>query len=144
MVTQMRVEARAGRLRLNGPVAFGAGALFVIIGLAGFLVSGSHEPVGAEGGELFGLFRVNVLHNIVHVAMGAGLVAAGIVGSRSAKVANTIAGVGYLVLFVAGLFVAGTGADLIALNGADNVLHLVLGTALVAVGLGTDRERRRP
>jgi hypothetical protein len=139
MVTHTQLEARAGRLRLNGPVALGLGAVFVVVGLAGFFVSGSHHPVSADGGELFGLFRVNVLHNIVHVAVGAGLVAAGILGGRPAKVANRTFGFGYLALFVAGLFVAGTGMDLIALNGADNALHLLLGMVLVTVGLGADR-----
>jgi hypothetical protein len=141
MVTHTDVEARAGRLRLNGPIALGFGATFVIIGLAGFFVSGSHDAVGADGGELFDLFQVNVLHNIVHVAVGAVLVAAGILGGRPAKATNIVVGAGYLVLFAVGLVVVGTGANLIALNGADNVLHLVLGIVLAAVGLGTNRER---
>ncbi len=141
MVMNTGVEARAGRLRLNGPAALGFGTVLVIVGLAGFFVSGSHPAVGTAGGELFGVFRVNVLHNIAHVAIGAGLVAAGILGKRPAKLANTVAGIGYLVLFAAGLLLVGTGANLIALNGADNGLHLVLGAALTAVGLGTDRER---
>jgi hypothetical protein len=139
MVTHTQLEARAGRLRLNGPVALGLGAVFVILGLSGFFVSGSHHAVGADGGELFGLFRVNVLHNIVHVSVGAGLVAAGILGGRPAKIANRTFGFGYLALFAAGLFVAGTRADLIALNAADNALHLVLGLVLISVGLGADR-----
>jgi hypothetical protein len=139
MVTQARVEAAAGRLRLNGPVAFGFGAVFVIVGLAGFFVSGSHHAVGADGGKLLGLFQVNVLHNVVHVAAGAGLVAAGILGSRQAKIANTVVGAGYLALFLIGLFIVDTGANVIALNGADNAVHLVLGLALIAVGLGADR-----
>jgi hypothetical protein len=139
MVTHTEVEARAGRLRLNTPAALGFGAVFVIVGLAGFFVSGSHDAVGTNGGDLFGLFRVNVLHNLVHVALGAVLVAAGILGGRPAKVVNTLVGSGYLLLFGVGLVVAGTGANVLALNGADHVLHLVLGLVLAAVGLGADR-----
>ena len=41
----------------------------------------------------------------------------------------------------AGLFAIGSAANIIALNGADNVLHLVLGLVLTAVGLGADRTR---
>jgi hypothetical protein len=74
------------------------------------------------------------------VAIGAGLVAAGILGGRPAKVANTVVGAGYLVLFAVGMVVAGTGTGLVALNGADHALHLVLGIVLAAVGLGTNRE----
>jgi hypothetical protein len=76
---------------------------------------------------------------VVHVAAGAGLVAAGILGSRQAKIANTVVGAGYLALFLIGLFIVDTGANVIALNGADNALHLVLGLALIALGLGADR-----
>jgi hypothetical protein len=96
--------------------------------------------VGSEGGELLGLFQVNVLHNVVHIAVGAALIAAAIVGSRQARLANTVVGVSYLVLFVAGLVLIGTSANIIALNGADNVLHLVLGLALTAVGVLADRD----
>ena len=139
MVMHTEVEARAGRLRLNAPAALGFGAVFVIIGLAGFFVSGSHDAVGTNGGELIGLFRVNVLHNIVHVALGAVLVAAGILGGRPAKVVNTVIGGGYLLLFAVGIVVAGTGANVLALNGEDHVLHLVLGIVLAVIGLGADR-----
>jgi hypothetical protein len=142
MVTHTQVGEAARRPRLNGLVAFASGAVFVLLGLAGFFVSGSHHAVGADGAELFGLFRVNVLHNVVHVAVGAGLVAAGILGGRPAKAANIGFGIAYLTLFVVGLAVIGTDANIIALNGADNALHLVLGLALVAIGLGADRERR--
>jgi hypothetical protein len=42
---------------------------------------------------------------------------------------------------VIGLFIVGnTSANLIALNPADNGLHLVLGAALLAIGLGIDRK----
>lgn len=52
---------------------------------------------------------------------------------------NRIVGVLYLVLFAAGLFLVGTGLNLVALNPADNILHLVLGLALAGVGFGADR-----
>jgi hypothetical protein len=139
MVSHSGTRTVAGH-RLNSLAAFAFGAVFVLVGLAGFVVSGGHHPVGADGGELLGLFQVNVLHNVVHIAVGAVLVAAAIVGSRQARLANTVFGVTYLVLFVAGLVLIGTSANVIALNGADNVLHLVLGLALTAVGVLADRD----
>ena len=138
MVSHTETGVVEGR-RLNSLVAFGFGAVFVLVGLSGFFVSGGHHAVGAHGGALLGLFQVNVLHNVVHIAVGAAMIAAGIVGAGAAKRANTLFGAIYLVLFVAGLFLIGTGANIIALNAADNVLHLVLGLALTAVGLGLDR-----
>jgi hypothetical protein len=47
----------------------------------------------------------------------------------------------YLALGVLGLFITGDNPlNVIALNGADNGLHLVIGTALLGVGLGADRD----
>ena len=128
----------AGR-SVNGLVALVFGAVFVVVGLAGFLVSGGHPAAGTTGGALLGLFQVNVLHNVVHLAIGAVMIAAGLRGDRPARTANRGFGVLYLVLFVAGLFLIGTPLNLVALNGGDNILHLVLGIALAGVGFGTDR-----
>jgi hypothetical protein len=128
----------AGR-SVNGVVALAFGAVFVVVGLAGFLVSGSHPPVGADGGALLGLFQVNVLHNVVHLAIGVVMIVAGLRGDGAARAANRAVGVLYLVLFVAGLLIVGTSLNLVALNLNDNILHLVLGVALAGVGFGVDR-----
>jgi Domain of unknown function (DUF4383) len=128
----------AGR-SVNGLVALVFGAVFVVVGLSGFLVSGGHPAVGTSGGALLGLFQVNVLHNLVHLAIGAIMIAAALRGDRAARLANRGVGVLYLVLFVAGLFLVGTPLNLVALNGGDNILHLVLGVALAGIGFGADR-----
>jgi hypothetical protein len=127
--------------RLNTLVAGVVGAVFVVVGLLGFTVSGGHSLAGHTGGELLGVFQVNTLHNIVHLAVGAVMVAAAIAGTRSARVANTGIGAVYLVLGVLGLFITGDSPlNIIALNGADNGLHLVIGGVLLAVGLGADKQ----
>jgi Domain of unknown function (DUF4383) len=125
------------RRSFGGPTS--AGGPFVLVCLAGFFVSGGHHAVGESGGELLGLFQVNVLPNIVHLAVGAALIAAAIMGNSVAKAANTAFGLVCLVVFAVGLFAVGTGANVIALNGADNALNLVLGIALTGVGLAADR-----
>lgn len=138
MVSHSTTQPATGR-RINSLVAFVFGAVFVVVGLLGFTVSGGHHVAGTDGGALLGLFQVNVLHNIVHLAAGAVLIGAAVAGARAAKAANTLLGVVYLVVGVVGLFLVGTSGNIIALNGADNGLHLVLGTVLLAIGLGTDR-----
>lgn len=138
MVTYMR-EAITGGRAVNSPVAFASGTVLVILGIGGFFVAGNHHAVGADGGELLGFLRVNMLHNGVHLATGAALIAAAILGSRQARLTNTVVGVGYLLLCLVGLTVVGTTANLLALNGADNALHLALGLAQTAVGLSADR-----
>jgi hypothetical protein len=138
MVSSAGSPTLAGR-SVNALVGLVFGAVFVVVGLAGFLVSGGHPAVGADGGALLGLFQVNVLHNVVHAAIGAVLIAAALRGPRPAKLANTAVGAVYLVLFVVGLAVLGTGLNIVALNPADNVLHLVLGLVLGGIGLAADR-----
>ena len=125
--------------RLNTPVAFVFGAVFVLVGLAGFVVSGGHHAIGQDGGKLLGLFQVNVVHNLVHLAVGAVMIGAAIAGARAAKMVNVLFGVVYLVVFVFGLFALGNALNFLALNAADNGLHLVLGAVLLAVGLLSDR-----
>jgi hypothetical protein len=131
--------ARAGT-RANSAVAFGFGVVFVLVGLLGFSVSGGHDAIGHSGGELLGLFRVNALHNVVHILVGAVMIGAAAVGARAAKIVNILVGATYLLLFVIGLLIVDdTAANIIALNPADNGLHLVLGAVLLGVGLGFDR-----
>jgi hypothetical protein len=103
-------------------VTFAFGMLLVSIGIAGFLAVGS--------GELLGLFQVTMPLSVLHLAVGATLVSAAILGPRPARAAATGAGLMVLALGLAGL----AGATRIAPDGADVALHLVLGIALTAVG----------
>ena len=73
------------------------GIVFLLVGLLG-LVS---TPFSMSGGLLLGLFPVNVLHNLVHLAFGAwGLGAARTRGGAAAYC--RIAGIAYLILTVVG------------------------------------------
>jgi hypothetical protein len=138
MATNSIARPVSGR-RLNTLVAFVFGAVFVLVGLAGFVVSGGHHAVGSDGGKLLGLFQVNVVHNLVHLAVGAVMIGAAIAGARAARMVNLLFGVVYLAVFVFGLFALGNALNFLALNAADNGLHLVLGAVLLAVGLLSGR-----
>lgn len=123
---------------VNQLVATVVGAAFLLAGLAGFLVS--ENFVGQEGDSLLG-FQVNGLHNVVHLLIGLALLA----GARTlatARTANLVIGITYLVLAVLGPFITGTEANIIALNGADHVLHLLSGALLTAVGAFADKHSR--
>jgi hypothetical protein len=127
------------RRELNAVAAGAVGVVFVVVGILGFAVSGGHQAIGHEGGEL-GLFQVNTLHNVVHIAVGAALVLAAWFSNRAARVGNVAIGAVYLALGAGGMFILGdTPLNIIALNGADNWLHIAGGAALVAVGLFADR-----
>jgi hypothetical protein len=51
-------------------------------------------------------------------------------------------GVIYLVLFLYGIIVsAGSDANFIPVNGADDVLHLALGIGMIGIGIVLSRQR---
>jgi glucose uptake protein GlcU len=127
-----------GARTINMTVAAVFGAIYTLVGLAGFFVSDTFAE--QDDNTLLG-FEVNHLHNIVHLLIGVALLAA----SRrhaAARSANLTIGAVYLVLGVLGPFIQDTAADVIALNGADHVLHVLSGLVLLAVALLADRDAR--
>ena len=109
------------------------GAVFILVALLGFVASGgSMESDMEQAPRVLGLFPVNVLHNLVHLAFGAW----GLAASRSWGAAKTYcqaSGVIYLVLAVLGFVVPET-LGLMPIGGNDIWLHLGLGGVLAYFG----------
>ena len=104
-----------------------------ILGLLPFLLTPPAMPWGPLSGYLLGLFAVNWLHSLAHVAIGV----AGLATFRNPAAASTYAlviGIAYILLFVLGLFGGPVGPlpRILPLNTLDNILHLL--TALIAFG----------
>ncbi|HEX2221099.1 MAG TPA: DUF4383 domain-containing protein [Candidatus Limnocylindria bacterium] len=120
------------------------GAIYVVVGIVGFipgLVTGG-PPAGMESaqGNLLGIFPVNALHNIVHLAIGAALLYGATNTSAAISVARII-GVVYVVVGLLG-FVAPDTFGLMPIGGADIFLHLATGAILLAIGfMDLDRGR---
>jgi hypothetical protein len=120
------------------------GAVYLLVGILGFFVTGGVEFFGTEGNLLLGIFMVNPFHNIVHLLIGAALLIGGLSSVSAAKATNTTIGAAYLLVGLIGLFIAGDNpANILALNAADNVLHFASAILLLAVGLGAERDVRR-
>lgn len=117
------------------------GIVYLLVGIAGFFVSSGAAFAGTEGGTLI-IFEVNPLHNIVHLAIGAVLLGAATSSVRAARAANSAVGATYLLVGLLGLFLVGSPANILALNGADNVLHFGSAVLLLGVGLAADRTSR--
>ncbi|MCW6006659.1 DUF4383 domain-containing protein [Micromonospora sp. CPCC 205371] len=126
-------------------------AVFLLVGVLGFIpgITTNYSDMqfaGHESGaELFGVFQVSILHNIVHLLFGvAGLALARTVsGARAYLVGG---GAIYAVLWLYGLVVDHeSGANFVPMNTADNWLHLFLAAAMIALGLLIPaRDRARP
>ena len=127
----------------NRIVATIFGAVYVVVGLLGFAVTSGVGFIATEGGLLLGVFQVNPLHNIAHILIGGALLVAGLASAAAAKAVNTTIGAVYLLLGIAGFFLAGTAANILALNTADHFLHLASAIVLLGVGLGFERSSTR-
>lgn len=114
-----------------------AGVLFVLVGILGFIPGVTtaphvHDPnlaIEASYGRLLGLFPVNVLHNLVHLALGVWALA---VYKNYAQAKNfcKASAVIYGVLTIAGLIPGlNTLFGLVPIHSHDVWLHAVLALA---------------
>src|SRR5919112_5104195 len=106
------------------------GAVYLLVGIVGFFVTGFDNFAGNEQHETLLGFMINPLHNIVHILIGA----VGLALSRTlagAKTFGLLLAAGYGLAFLYGLFAVGQDWDFLNLNWADNILHLA--SALVGL-----------
>lgn len=98
------------------------GVIYLVAGLGGFVLD---SPI-------FGLFEVNIVHNVVHILLGAIL----LYGVTTTPVAiTTTRGVGAVLVLLGILGIPfPDGFDLVPLGGNDIWLHLVTGAILLATG----------
>lgn len=121
-------------------------ATFLAVGVLGFIpgITTNFDTLTFAGHEseakLLGIFQVSALHNIVHILFGiVGLAMAKTIGG--AKTFLVGGGVVYLALFLYGLVVPHDGAaNFVPVNTADNLLHLVLGIAMIGLGVTLGKE----
>ena len=114
------------------PLAQGVRAVPTLGGAAGFFTGGT-----------LSIFGINALHNavhlvsVVHLVSGVlGLAAGFYAGGRWARYYNQRFGVIYLLVTALGFVAPALTASQLAINSADNVLHLALGIVLAGVGFG--------
>ncbi len=131
------------RTSVNRIVGIVFGAVYVLVGLLGFAVTGGVGFLSTNGELLLGIFEVNPLHNVAHLSIGGALLIAGLASLRAAKAVNGVVGAAYLLLGVVGFFLVDTAANILALNTADHFLHLASAIVLLGVAVGADRAANR-
>jgi uncharacterized protein DUF4383 len=122
----------------NRLIATVFGAVYLLVGLVGFAVTSGIGFFSTEGANLI-IFEVNPLHNVIHLAIGAALLYAGLKNVQTARTINASVGAVYLLVGILGLFLLSSPLNIIALNGADNVLHLASAVLLLGVGLSVEK-----
>lgn len=106
------------------------GVIFLLVGVLGFV------PGLTPNGHLLGIFEVNTLHNIIHVLSG--ILALALSGSAPKAFFKGF-GIVYLLVTILG-FIQTPILGLIGVNLADNLLHLVVSIAALAVGFSGGKE----
>ena len=126
----------------NKSLAAGAslliGASYVAVGIIGFFITGFDAFLRDTGQTLlFGFASINPMHNLVHVLIGAFLIA--MTKASTASTEGALMGVGlfYITAFVIGV-IAPDNLTIIAMNGAgdgENLVHIVTGVTALTAGL---------
>ena len=126
------------------------GVTFVAVGAAGFVpgLVQHYDQLGwwrnGSGAQLFAVFQTSILHNLVHVGLGA----IGLLAARTAitgRVYLTGGGLTYFALGVYGLLIDRAGdANVVPVDRADDWLHIGLGVAIVYAGLAVSLSALRP
>ena len=118
-------------------LALAFGAIYTLIGIIGFFITGFDNFFSHTGETLLG-FEINGMHIVVHILIGV----AGLVLARTLAGARTygwLLAVGYGAAFVYGLFAVGEDWDFLSLNAADNVLHVLTAAVGLLIALGPVR-----
>ena len=117
------------------------GAVYFLVGAAGFAVTGGHDFAGMDHGTLL-IFSVNPLHNVIHLALGIVWLAAA-PRHRFAKLANLGIGIVLGLVTVLGFFGGMGMLGMSGLGDPDNFLHLATATLALYFGsmaAGTPKE----
>lgn len=105
------------------------GIIFIVIGILGFF------PSVTPNYHLLGIFHVNTVHNVIHIATGVIALWTGLISSNAAKGFFQIFGIVYLLVAISG-FIYGNRdiLGLVANNAADNWLHLSISAITLYLG----------
>lgn len=122
----------------KGALVFGV--VFLLVGIAGlFVPNGMGMDADMETtGRLFGLFPVNLLHNLVHLGFGVW----GIAASRSYGGARSYGRIGAAIygLLVVLAFIDPEMFGLVPIGGNDIWLHALLAAGLAYIGFVAAKE----
>jgi hypothetical protein len=108
------------------------GVVFLAIGVLGFV------PALTPDDHLLGIFHVNAIHNVIHLASGAVALTAGMSSVAASRLYFQVFGIVYGLVTVLG-FIYGDKdiLGLVASNAGDTVLHIIITTSALVLGFGS-------
>src|SRR5437763_16054224 len=111
------------------------GIVFLAVGILGFV------PGVTINDMLLGIFMVNKVHSIVHIASGAIFLIASMAGAGAARLWFQLFGIIYAIVAVLG-FMNPNGMlfGMLSNNAADTWMHVVLVVSMLATGFVTPNQ----
>lgn len=115
---------------LHRLVSVAIGGAVTIVGILGFFA----------GESILG-FGINIWHNLVHIITGGlGVFASQYAEGKHAFRYNRFMGLTYIAIGAAGFIFPDLVLNLLRINFADNILHILLGVILAGVGFAVKSE----
>lgn len=115
--------------------------LLAVLGL-GLLAMGTHH---GQGDLLFGIFRHDFIHDLIHMVSGVtALVVASIGTYRTARLYFQLFGVVYALVAVVGFIQGDNVLSLFVIDVADNFLHVAIAVTSLALGFLTKSPNNQP
>jgi hypothetical protein len=100
------------------------GVVFLNVAIWGFI-----------DGERVLIFHVNAAHNVVHLISGIAALACGLAGEKPARVFCLVFGAVYALVAILGFLNVPAVNELLHLNDADDVLHLLIAAVFLTAPL---------
>lgn len=124
-------------------IALVVALFFLVLGIVGFAVTGLDGFTEHDGDQTLLGFALNPLHNVVHLAIG--LIGLALWSTpQRARAFGWVLFVGYGATFLYGLMVdTDSESNILNLNAADNVLHVVSAVVGLVIALWPRREVSR-
>lgn len=105
------------------------GIIMLAVGILGFI------PQANVGNLLLGIFHVNLIHNLIHVATGIVAILCGLSSEHASRIYFQIFGIVYALVALLGFYYMDQPIlGLIANNMADNLLHVIIAAASLYLG----------
>jgi hypothetical protein len=115
------------------------GVVLVLVGILGFV-----PGITNDDGLLLGIFAVDAIHNIIHLASGILAVVFARMGAAQASMFAKILGIVYAIVAVVGLLQGDSVLGIIGVNMADNILHVLLAIVFLYVGFSKSSTSSMP
>src|SRR5213596_2475982 len=117
------------------PAAILFGLVFLVVGVLGYVPSATSNEM------LLGIFHVNSVHNIIHLASGAVFLLCGLAGPGPSRTFFRIFGIVYAAVAALGFYYGDQPIlGLVANNTADIWLHVGLALVMLILGFGLSRD----